>query len=201
MGIQWVDYVRTNYQLSVFNKAAAWAGPVQKAKDAFNKLNLGVKLEFTTEKKKANIVVALATGPDKIEFQDANFEGTVKTKPDFKPDVFHGYCGTLRDPVTNVIAFAGIFLPGSVQATDDQKMVVVLHEFLHACGLNGMMSDGKQHPGQDHDIEGIMNGQMMKSGNGLIEAMPMKGAKPMPPIRISGKTLGAARLLWAKPKK
>ncbi len=52
MGIQWVDYVRTNYQLSVFNKAAAWAGPVQKAKDAFNKLNLGVKLEFTTEKKR-----------------------------------------------------------------------------------------------------------------------------------------------------
>ena len=200
MGIQWVDYVRKNYKLTVYNKAAAWSGPIQKAKEEFNKLNLGVKLEFTTEEKKANIIVVLATGPDKIDFQDAYFEGTVSTKADFKPDVFHGYCGTLRDPQTNVITFAGIFLPGSVKATDEQKMVVVLHEFLHACGLNGMMADGKQHPGQDHDLEGIMTGQMKPDGKGLIEYMPVKGVKPMPPIRISGKTQGAARLLWAKPK-
>lgn len=201
MGIQWIEYVRKDYKLTVFNKAAAWAGPVQKALDEFNKLNLGVKLEFTTEEKKARIIVALATGPDKIDFVDRHFEGSVPTKSSFDPKKFHGYCGTLRDPVTNVIVFAGIFLPGSVEATDEQKMVVVLHEFMHACGLNGMMSDGKQHPNQDHDLEGIMAGQMVPSGKGLIEFMPKKGVKAMPPIRISGKTQGAARLLWAKPKK
>src|SRR5688500_14370024 len=133
MGIQWIEYVRKDYKLTVFNKAAAWAGPVQKALDEFNKLNLGVKLEFTTEEKKARIVVALATGPDKIDFVDSHFEGSVPTKSSFDPKVFHGYCGTLRDPVTNVSGFAGIFLPGSGEVADGLTPVVRRQEFMRAC--------------------------------------------------------------------
>jgi len=30
MGIQWIEYVRKDYKLTVFNKAAAWAGRSRK---------------------------------------------------------------------------------------------------------------------------------------------------------------------------
>lgn len=44
-----------------------------------------------------------------------------------------------------------------------------------------------------------MVAQMQVSGRGLLEYMPARGAKAMPPIRISGKTLCAARQLWSHP--
>jgi hypothetical protein len=199
MGIKWVSYIRKDGELKVYNAAPTWAVAVRKAIEEFNKLSLGVKLVTVTEQPKANIVVKAAKGKDSIDFADAYYEGTVPTSAKFKPDILHGYCGTLRDKEKNLIAFAGIFLPGSVRATDDQKMVITLHEFIHASGLNGISEDGTENANQDHDLEGIMAGQMKVSGKGLIEYMPMKGAKAMPPIRISEKTRCLARALWSHP--
>lgn len=196
MPIKWINYVRRNGDLKVFHKGNDWKKPIEKALDDFNGLNLGVTLTFVDRQPAANIVVKVATGADKIDFDDGTYSGTVKTKPSFKPDEFHGYCGSMYDPDKNEVVFAGVFLPGKIKATDNQKRVVVLHEFIHACGLNGRLPNGTDDPNGDHDIEGIMTGQMKTSGTGLIEYMPMKGAVAMPPIRISGRTLCAARMLW-----
>lgn len=137
MGIKWANHVRRTGELRVFNKATAWAGPVAKAIGAFNDLSLGVKLVPETEIAKANIVVILSNGPDKYDFKDPWFEGTAKTRADFKADKLHGHCSTLKDPKKNEIVFAVVFLPGKIKATNEQKQVVVVHEFIHACGLNG----------------------------------------------------------------
>lgn len=200
MGVQWINYVRRNGELKVFNKATAWASGVTKAIQSFNDLKLGVKLTTAESEASANIVVILAAGPMKYDYSDPYYTGVLSTKPDFKADELHGSCMTAMDPKKNyAITFAAVFLPGKVKATTGQKQVIVLHEFIHACGLNGTYPDGTKLPQQDHDIEGIMVGQVQKSGKGLIEMMPAKGVKAMPPIRIGGKALCMARGLWSHP--
>jgi hypothetical protein len=42
-----------------------------------------------------------------------------------------------------------------------------------------------------------MAAQMVTHGDGVIEMMPEKGAKPMTPIRVGGQTMCLMRMLWA----
>jgi hypothetical protein len=64
--------------------------------------------------------------------------------------------------------------------------MVVVHEFIHACGLNDW-----------HDTVGLMFPDMQEQGGGLIEYLPEKGAKPMPPIRLGSKTVCKVKMLWS----
>jgi hypothetical protein len=90
------------------------------------------------------------------------------------------------------IFFAAVFLPGKIKkATDCQKEMIVVHEFIHSAGLNDK---------DWHDSAGIMFSPMKEDGGGLIEYIPDKGVKPMPPIRVGAQTMCKMKMLWAGAK-
>ena len=185
MPTPWLGRIRRTGQLSVFNKATAWSGPVAAAIQDFNHLAFGVRLVVAAEERNADVVLILATGPTK----HSHFGDTVETAPDFVVDDLHGQCSTLTDKRRNEIFFAGVFLPGKVKdATAGQKEVIVLHELIHAAGMNEK---------NDHDSVGIMFFGWKREDGKLLEYMPEKGARPMPPIRVGAKTLCTIKSLWS----
>lgn len=189
MPTPWLESIRKKKQLTVFNKATSWAVPVSKAIKAFNHLSLGVKMVSVKEEKAANIVLILANkAGDQYNYDNINYGAIkVRTRPDFKADSLHGQNSTLADPDLKSIFFSVIFLPGKLEnATNSQKEVVVVHELIHACGMDV------------HDSIGIMFPQMMKKDGGLIEYLHEKGTKAMPPIRVGSKTRCIMSLLWSE---
>ncbi len=180
----WLKRIRKTGQLTVFNKATAWAVPVDAAIKSFNNLSLGVKIVVEEDEKAANIVLVLA---NRAGEQYKHYGDTAKTLPTFKADDLHGQASTFLDDKLGEIFFATVFLPGKVKkATDSQKEVIIVHELIHACGLDGW-----------HDSVGIMFGQMDKTDGGLIEYLHDKGAKPMPPIRLGSQTACRVKMLWS----
>src|SRR5262249_26694904 len=153
MPTPWLKRIREAAQLSVYNKAAAWAHPVEAAIRTFNHLSFGVKLVATKEESAADVVLVLAMGPAKYDWPgNRDYQGsTLKPRAGCRADALHGQTTTTADPNLGEIVFAAVFLPGGVKATDRQKEVVVVHEFFHCCGLDGGRPDGKQDPNQDHD--------------------------------------------------
>jgi hypothetical protein len=125
--------------------------------------------------------VVLANGPAQYTY----YGDTAKTLPSFKADRLHGQASTLADAKRNEIFFAAVFLPGKVKGPTSQKEVIVVHELIHACGMD------------IHDSVGIMFGEMKEANGGLIEYLHDKGAKPMPPIRVGSKTVCTMRMLWS----
>jgi len=181
MADPWMKKVRENGQLSVFNKATTWSDAVNAAITGFNALSFGVQLVPSKDEKSANIVVTLANGHTEYTYQGT----TVTPGNDFRPDRLHGKTRALIEDPPKEIFFAVIFLPGKVQGTKKQREVIVVHEFIHASGMD------------EHDDTGIMVAQMKESGDGLIEYLPDKGAKAMPPIRVGGQTSCIMTMLWA----
>ena len=110
---------------------------------------------------------------------------SAETGQDFVANKLHGQTSTFQDDKGEIF-FAVIFLPGKLtKATKGQKEMVVVHEMIHACGLNKW-----------HDSAGLMFPQMKEEGDGLLEYLPEKGVKPMPPIRLGSKTICKVKLLW-----
>jgi len=180
MGVPWIDSIKDSGQLSVFNKATAWADGFHDAMIDFNHLGLGVKLVVAKEEKSANVVVLVSSGPGQY-----NYQGDIaSTDNDFKPDRLHGQTAALAHDELKDRFFAAIFLPGKVKGTKKQREVIIVHEFVHAAGM------------VEHDTVGIMFPQMQESHGGLLEYMPEQGAKPMPPIRVGAKTARIVRGLW-----
>ena len=184
---QWLKRIRETGQLTVFNKATAWAVPIAAAIKSFNNLSLGVKVVAEKAEKAANIVLVLANGPgEKYTY----YGDTTQTAADFTGDILHGETRTLVDQKRNEIFFAAVFLPGKLKkVTNGQKEVVIIHELIHAAGLNDW-----------HDSVGIMFATMKEEHGGLIEYLHDEGAKPMPPIRVGTQTLCKMKMLWTGTK-
>jgi hypothetical protein len=176
--------------------AGGWSAAVTAAINTFNSLGFGVKLVTVNEEKFAQIVVKLSNGSEsytmsQVGYDDYTFE------VNFPAELLHGRAKTLSTGSPLEIFFAGVFLPGKVRnPTPKQKEVIVVHEFIHACGLDGRTPDDKEIPGGDHDLVGVMSAKMVEYGDGLMEMMPEKGAKPMSPIRVGGQTMCRMRMLW-----
>lgn len=152
--------IRATGQLSVHNMGGAWAGSVDTAMVTFNSLGFGVKLVPERLAKDANIVVKLSNGAD----SHTHYGDTLKAN--FPAHQLHGRARTLSDK--KGIYFAAVFLPGKIEnVTPKQKEVIILHELIHAGGLNGLFPDGSQAPNDDHDSVGIMYPQMMVKGDGF----------------------------------
>ncbi|HMQ04224.1 MAG TPA: hypothetical protein PKD26_09950 [Pyrinomonadaceae bacterium] len=191
MPLPWFKRIRKTGQLTVHNRAGDWSAAVNNAINSFNNLGLGVKLVPEKEEKSANIVVKLSNGNETYHYY-----GDV-AKANFDAEKLHGHASTLVDGKRMEIFFAVVFLPGRVKgATIRQKEVITVHEFIHACGLNGLLPSGGKAPNDDHDSMGIMYPQMMVSGDGLIEYLHDKGAQPMTPIRVGPQTACKVRMLW-----
>lgn len=192
MAIPWERVVKRTGKLRVHNKAGAWSAAVTSAIGTFNSLGFPVQLVDEPNESSAEVVVILSTGADTYPHP------LMKIKANFDATKFHGKCKTLRDPDKNVIVFAAIFLPGKVQnITARQKEVVVVHELIHAAGLNGTRADGSDDPNDDHDSAGIMFPQMKEVNGGLLEYLPDKGAQPMTPIRVGAQTRTKINAVWA----
>jgi hypothetical protein len=180
----WLKRIRQTGQLTVFNKASTWALPVDAAMRSLNNLSLGVKVVAANEEKAANIVLVLTNGPgEKYQY----YGDTATTAAWFKADRLHGQTSTLHDPKSHEIFFAAVFLPARVnRATESQKQMIVLHELIHACGLDNW-----------HDSVGIMFENMEPKDGGLIEYLHGKDARPMPPVRVGPQTLCKMQILWS----
>jgi hypothetical protein len=183
MAVEWFKRFREGRELPYVNKATAWKAAVEAAIVSFNNLSLGVKLVPAKEEKDALIAFVLAIGPTKYKFPG----GTAETGPKFKPDGLHGQTALQIDG-RGYIYFAAVFLPGKIdKTTKEQREMVVVHEIIHACGMD------------EHDTEGIMYDTFKNDGTGLIELVPAAGVKAMPPIRVGGTTLSIMRKLWPAP--
>ena len=175
-----VQAIQGSAELPYFNKATSWKVPINAGIASFNNLSLGVQLVPAKEEKDALIAFVLANGPTKHPFPG----GVAETKPDFKPDGLHGQTSAQLDR-RNEIYYAAIFLPGKVmKSTKEQKEMVVVHEIIHACGMD------------EHDTEGIMYDKFRDAGSGVIELVSPAGTKGMPPIRLGAMTLSIMQSLW-----
>ena len=163
MPAQWLRRIRRTGQLTFFNKASGWTVPIEAAVKSFNTLSLGVQFVAERTEKAANVVLVLANGPG-VKYK--YYGDTAETEQDFVGDRLHGQTATLADSKEpKEIFFAVIFLPGKLaKATKSQKEMVVVHEFIHACGLNDW-----------HDTVGLMFPDMQEQSGGLLEYIPEKG--------------------------
>ncbi len=192
MPTPWFRRFRKEGQLTVFNKGGSWAAAINKAILTFNSLGFGVKLVPTNDERNANIVVKLSDGKETYPHPRKSIS------VDFDATELHGRAQTLSDGRRGLeIFFAIAFLPGKVKdPTPGQMEVVTVHELIHCAGLNGQNPDGSDAPNDDHDSIGIMYPQMKREGQGLIEYLHDKGAKPMPAIRVGPQTMCKLRMLW-----
>ena len=185
MPFPWLKRIRDTGQLTVFNKAGTWTDSVNAAIKTFNTLPFeNIELVAEKNEKSANVVVILADGPTSYT-RDGN---TTQPGPDFKPDKYAGDTRTLRDGRLNEIFFAAIFLPGKLpkSLTKGQKEVMIVHEFIHACGV------------LEHEGTGIMYNPMEPRNGGLKEWGVE--APPMPPIRLGSVTLNRVESVWMSPQ-
>ncbi|WP_367870341.1 hypothetical protein [Luteolibacter sp. Populi] len=192
MPTPWLKRIRTTGQLTVHNRAGAWAVAVDAAISKFNVLGFPVKLAAEKVETSANVVVKLSNGAE--TYTHYGDSATAQ----FDAAKLHGQTSTMADKKRNAIFFAVIFLPGKVpNVTAEQKEIITIHELIHACGLDGGRGDGTyDKQGQDHDSMGIMVANMKVDGKGLIEYMPDKNAKAMPPIRIGTQTICKLQRIW-----
>jgi hypothetical protein len=192
MPTQWNRGVRETGQLKVFNMGGGWSAAVNAGIASFNNLGFGVRLVAVREKSAANIVVMLSDGTDSYTWGDHTI--TVN----FPAERLHGRARTVATGSRTVeIDFAVVFLPGKVRnPTPKQKEVMVVHELIHASGLNGLTPEGTKLADGDHETVGIMAAQMVEHGDGLIEMLPDKGVQRMTPIRVGGQTMCKMRMLW-----
>ena len=182
MSMKWLARIRKTGKLTAFNLAASWGTVFEKARKSFNTLKLGVEIVLADDEKSANIVVVLADGPKQYPY----FGQILKTKSTFKADGLHGQTSSVSDDIAKENFFAAIFVPGLLKNTTmDQKEMLLVHEFIHAAGMN------------EHDSEGIMFATMAKEGSGLIEYLHEKDTKSMPAIRVGGQTKCIMQSLWS----
>ena len=186
MATPWLKRIRLTGELLVFNKAGAWSADVDKAIKTFNSLGLGCKMTPTKDENSAHVVIILAKGK-KNQVYSINHYGDVATSnQNFQSDQLDGQTATLKDDKRKELFFAGIFLPGNYpKPTADQKEMIVVHELIHAAGMN------------EHDSYGIMFSHMIADGKGILEYLHDEGAKSMPPIRLGGMTKCKVQLAWA----
>jgi hypothetical protein len=181
MAAPWTKRIKEGGQLSVFNKATQWSDAFNASIVAFNNLSLGVTLVTSKDEQSADVVLVLASGHTEYTYQGT----TVTPGAGFSPDKLHGKTRAFKEEPPGEIFFAVIFLPGKVQGTKKQREVIIVHEFIHACGMD------------EHEDNGIMFAQMKEDGDGLIEYLPDKGAKAMPPIRVGHRAACIMRMLWS----
>ena len=183
MANKWQDHIRTSGELKVHNMAGKWSPSVNNAIRLFNGLGFGVKLVNTPQRTEANIVVKLSLqNADSYTHKVGRDEHVIKVN--FDANGVHGKARTLveQNRHGSEIFFAAVFLPGKRNTVNQLKELIIVHEFIHAAGMN-----------EDHDPSGIMADMMSVIGNTFVE---IKGAPPMPPIRVGGKTMCMMRDLW-----
>ena len=176
---RWYDRKVREAKLTLMNDAGAWKKIVDMAVSQFNSLGFQVTIGPSDSVTGADIVArfSMGSGPDK------NFSWAVAN---FDAEVTHGQTAAHIDD-RGKMDKAVIFLPGKLKhIKDDLKVIVAVHELIHACGLT------------DHDPnEGIMYAKLQELNGKLI--WPQEDTshlQSMPPIKIGGWTRCQMNFLW-----
>jgi hypothetical protein len=211
MPIAWIAEKVKAKKLLLYNDAGSWAADVTKALPVFKSLCFGVEFEETTDRKHADVVIKTATKPGE-RIDDNRTGGEATTPKGWLPDHPHGRTTTTKYIIgkTRAVNFAGIFLPALVPDLNEQrKQVIIIHELIHASGLDGTLPDGTDKGDMDHDTEGIMAPTMRDGGDGYVEEgavlkgfeskkAKLKVVKAMPPIRVGIKTRRRMASIWSE---
>lgn len=196
MAISWISSIKDTGALTVFNdlQSGSWVHVFSSALQLFSGLGLPVKLSAAKDESSANVVMRVASGVPTYVYDGNKYSSS---RP-FDPKKLHGYTMLLDNPIAKAV----IFLPSDPQssggwirgkevvekATVDMMKVIAVHELIHACGL-----DNNDHATDD----GVFYFPLAPSGTGKL-IVPAKGkeTKPMPPLRISGSTVGKVSSVW-----
>jgi len=227
--IPWRDEVKRTSKLTIALDPSigqhGWAKPFQDGVAAFNALaaqvRLGVTYELTNDQANANVVAQAKTTTFKFGYDDGEFK---KEEEEYKFDgtSLHGHCSMLSGEVRNrttrsyelrmIRAF--IFVPAKPRADpvrrgivgDPVKMVVAVHEMVHACGLdNGhhTVDDVFCWPKAKYDPKNP-DDDRVEAFSGRREdviiagkTVPQPVMVAMPPIVLNAPTQEKIRRLWA----
>ncbi len=194
MLIPWIESVKTNKKLLVFNGATGkWVSVFAPALQSFNKLHLGLKAVQTKDKDTANVVVLTSTGTANFTYDKTEKSAT------FDGNKLHGY--TMLFHREGLLEKAVVFLPSDPKimagfihgktvyenVNPNQMRVVAVHELIHACGLDN----------DEHDDDGVFQKGLVPMGNQIGSMMAKKGSKLMPPIYLSGVTKSKILQNWS----
>jgi hypothetical protein len=156
--IPWADYVKKTGKLTIaIDESIGKQGWAKAFKDGIAKFNelstttwkLGVTYEETDNPVTANVVAQAKNGDFEFGYSDAYYE--MKKKPyKFDGKSVHGLCSQLHGPVRNRVkrvdeirlVKAFIFVPAKPHINgptsrlvgEPVRLVVVVHELIHACG-------------------------------------------------------------------
>jgi len=175
---KWYARAVKEAKLKVFNGAGVWAKHVDKAVSDFNNLKFPVTYVSAEDKVVADVVVRMSQGNDtEFNWAHANFDAA-KT---------HGQTVSDIDK-KGIVGKAVVFLPAKLASVSDEvKVVVTLHELIHAAGL--------VQP-NDHETSGIMASGFQLIDGKLREASTDKTLQGMPPIRVGPWTICQLNHLW-----
>ena len=201
--MQWMPAVKRAKKLTVFmgNLDGQWATAAGEAFTEFNKLakqySFGMKLEKITEREQqanaADVDFRIASGAVEFEHDRTTYSGT------FDGKVMHGL--TLLAAREKLIEKARIHLPNQPMVNTPAgpravgprvRLVIVLHEFLHTCGLTNSQhtSEGVFQPSPS-----VVAGDTA-SGDKVQRAPGSANIRFMPPYVISDSTKSIIADLW-----
>jgi hypothetical protein len=195
MDYPWVDTVKQKGELSVYRDGSIsgnWSTVFHQSIAEFNRLSSHLKLGVILKESKhapvdggggAEVKVATANGPIALNYENKDYPGSLTGV------WLHGLTRTIkRQTAITVVEKAFIFLPeqpkvslpgGLRPAETNVLKVILVHEFIHACGLE---AHTKGDVFQDYPN---VEGDSVKAGN-----------IKMPPVFISGATASRIQDLW-----
>jgi len=226
--VQWLDEVKRTKKLTIFLDDSigknGWTKAFTDAIPIINGFSLGVTFDPPKHQKPASIEAYAKKGNFEFEFKDptGQFQDIPKKTKKFDGNSVHGLCvpviGDVRDRTSRLVekrlAKAFIYVPekpyigeGKNRLVGDPvKLVVAVHELVHACGL----VDDNQHT-----VDDVFSWPKLKIGNrpdddrvevftGRREDVTIAGRTikksvmaEMPPIFLNGPTANKIRALWA----
>jgi hypothetical protein len=228
--IPWADYIKKNKKLTIVIDESVgkkgWAKAFTDGLAKFNELStntwkLGVTFETIENPVTANVVAYAKEGDFEFAYKDAYYE-LAKSKKKFDGNSVHGLCSLLHGEVRNRakrideirLVKAFIFVPAKPQVSGGQsrqvgepvRLVVVVHELIHACGpdddhhtVDDVFCWPKakfQNKNPEDDRVEAFTGQrkdVVVAGKTVSQPVTVD----MPPVFLNKPTQDKIRALWA----
>lgn len=197
MAIPWQDPIREGGTLRVYAADSVARGPwrtvVTEAMREFNRLSgahaLGVRLERAASADDAHVEVETANGTIQRTVAGAEIRRS------FSGQGLHGYTALAHRG--GAVERAVVFLPSMPQTNtprgqrnvgDPVKLVIAVHEFVHACGLTN----------DDHATNDLFAGypSVDAGSRPADDKVQTSHAVRMPPLVLSAPTIEKIRQVW-----
>jgi len=224
--IPWLDEVKRTGKLTIaLDESIGQQGWTKAFRDGiakFNELRVGVTYEQTDNQAKANVIAQAKVGDFEFGYDDGHW--VMAKKPyKFEGNSVHGLCSVLKGEVRNRasrtyetrIVRAFIFVPAKPRIDggrsrlvgDPVRLVVAVHEMIHACGLDDdyhTANDVFAWPRAKYDPQNNPDNDRVEVATGQRQDVVIAGQKmnqpvivSMPPVFLNAPTQEKIRRLWA----